>query len=74
MYTQFFHHTVVPTCGQLSSPVNGALSLSSGVSEGSVATYTCDTGFTLTGSATRTCTSDGEWTPAAPVCLTISKC
>ncbi|XP_064388263.1 uncharacterized protein LOC135336419 isoform X3 [Halichondria panicea] len=59
----------VPTCGQLSRPVNGALSLSSGVNEGSVATYTCDTGFTLTGSATRTCTSNGGWTPSAPVCL-----
>ncbi len=69
----FFHRTVVSTCGQLSSPVNGGLSLSSGVNEGSVATYTCDTGFNLTGSATRTCTSDGGWIPAAPVCLRISK-
>ena len=65
--------SIVPTCGQLSGPVNGALSLSSGVSEGSVATYTCNPGFTLTGSVTRTCTSDGGWTPAAPVCLRISK-
>ena len=65
--------STVPTCGQLSGPVNGALSLSSGVSEGSVATYTCNPGFTLTGSVTRTCTSEGGWTPAAPVCLRISK-
>ncbi len=76
LYDWFFHAftlpSTVPTCGQLSRPVNGALSLSSGVSEGSVATYTCDTGFNLTGSTTRTCASGGGWTPAAPVCLTIS--
>ncbi len=65
--------STVPTCGQLSVPVNGALFVYSGISEGSVATYSCNTGFTLTGAATRTCTSDGGWTPAAPVCLRISK-
>ncbi|XP_064388277.1 hepatocyte growth factor receptor-like isoform X2 [Halichondria panicea] len=64
----------IPTCGQLPELVNGALSLSSGVNEGSVATYTCDTGFNLIGSATRTCTSDEGWTPAVPVCLRIIDC
>ena len=39
-----------------------------GTSEGSVATYTCDKGFTMSGSATRTCTGDQTWRPAAPYC------
>ncbi|XP_064388185.1 CUB and sushi domain-containing protein 2-like [Halichondria panicea] len=59
----------VPTCGQLPELVNGDLSLSDNVNEGSVATYTCDTGFNLTGSITRTCTTNGGWTLIAPVCL-----
>ena len=62
-------HSTVPTCGQLPELVNGYLSLSSGVNEGSVATYTCDEGFILTGSITRTCTTNGGWTLIAPVCL-----
>ena len=65
--------STVPTCVQLPELVNGALSLSDGVNEGSVATYICDEGFTLTGSVNRTCTSDGGWTPAASVCLRTSK-
>ncbi len=33
-----------------------------------VATYTCDTGYTLNGVTTRTCGSDGVWSGANPVC------
>ena len=62
-------HSTVPTCGQLPELVNGDLSLSDDVNEGSVATYTCDEGFILTGSITRTCTTNGGWTLIAPVCL-----
>ncbi len=65
--------SAVPTCVQLPELVNGDLSLSDDVNEGSVATYICDEGFTLTGSVNRTCTRDGGWTPTAPICLRISK-
>ncbi len=34
-----------------------------------VATYTCNPGFTLDGGTTRTCGSDGQWNGSAPVCL-----
>ena len=34
-----------------------------------VATYTCDTGFTLDGDTTRTCRSDGMWSGLATLCL-----
>ncbi len=33
-----------------------------------VATYTCDTGYTLNGGTTRTCGSDGVWSGSAPTC------
>ena len=36
-----------------------------------VATYTCDTGYTLNGGTTRTCGSDGVWSGSAPVCQGI---
>ncbi len=37
---------------------------------GTVATYTCDTGYILNGgTTTRTCGSDGVWSGSAPTCL-----
>ena len=55
-------------CGQLINPMNGQVTVS-GTTEGSTATYTCIDGFTLSGSTSRTCSSDGTWRPEAPVCL-----
>ena len=34
----------------------------------SVATYTCNTGYVLTGNAMRTCQADGTWSGLEPVC------
>ena len=55
------------SCGRLDSPENGRVSLS-GVSPGSVATYTCNVGFDLVGVTTRVCLSSGQWSGDAPVC------
>ena len=38
------------------------------VSTGQTAKYTCDAGFTIIGSDTRTCQADGTWSGNAPVC------
>ena len=54
-------------CGQLINPTNGQVTVS-GTIEGSTASYTCNEGFTLSGSTSRTCGSDGAWRPAAPIC------
>ena len=35
----------------------------------SVATYSCNTGYTLTGDATRTCQGDGTWSGIIPLCI-----
>ena len=31
-------------------------------------TYTCDTGYEITGSSTRTCQSDGTWSGSDTMC------
>ena len=60
--------TVSVDCGSLTDPTNGQVNTSSGTTFGSTATYTCDTGYTLSGSQTRTCGANGMWTPSKPLC------
>ena len=64
-------------CPALTPPDNGTVSISSGVnyiSVGSTATYSCDPGYALLGSITRTCEdlhsrdSVGTWTGSMPSC------
>ena len=59
---------IVVDCGPLTNPDNGQVVTSHGTTFGSTATYTCDTGYTLSGSQTRTCGADGVWTLFTPVC------
>ncbi len=60
------------TCPDLTVPANGVISYNMGTTSprpvNTVATYTCVTGYTLTGGSTRTCGSDGVWSGFAPVC------
>ncbi|XP_035690033.1 CUB and sushi domain-containing protein 3-like [Branchiostoma floridae] len=53
-------------CPVLSAPANGGVS--GGNSYGNVATFTCDSGYSLSGSATRTCQADTTWSTASPTC------
>ena len=56
-------------CGPLTDPDNGHVDMSEGITFGSTATYTCDTGYTLSGgSQSRTCGADGTWTLSKPLC------
>ncbi len=41
---------------------------SSGTTFGSTAAYSCDAGYSLTGSTERTCGADGMWSLSEPVC------
>ncbi|MBK7153831.1 MAG: hypothetical protein IPH72_18950 [Sandaracinaceae bacterium] len=64
------------TCGVLSpvSPLN--VGYSDAQDAGSVATYTCGTGYTLQGTPTRTCVDDnsgvGAWSGSEPTCQRIT--
>ena len=54
-------------CQMLSGPTNGSVSYGN-TTYLSVATYTCDTGFTLNGTENRTCQADGAWSDLSPTC------
>ena len=54
-------------CPALSDPENGAVT-TTGTGVGDTATYTCNSGFEISGSDTRTCQSNGEWSGSAPTC------
>ena len=60
-------------CDNVSAPANGEITSCSsgrvGVGyEGDTCSFTCNTGYELTGSDTRTCQSDGSWSGSDDVC------
>jgi len=57
-------------CGALTAPSHGSVTAAS-TTLGATATYACDSGYGLSGSATRTCQSSG-WSGAAPTCVASS--
>ncbi|XP_075552474.1 complement receptor type 2-like isoform X2 [Dermacentor variabilis] len=61
-------HIVV--CGPLDGIANGTVRLL-GTQYGSKAEFTCNEGFKLTGTSTRTCDADGQWSDASPRCEEI---
>ena len=57
------------TCTRLSSPPGGAVTFSSSsLSSGTIATYSCDSGYSLVGSSSRICLSSGSWNGSQPYC------
>ncbi|KAH3716251.1 hypothetical protein DPMN_058970 [Dreissena polymorpha] len=65
---QCFKHFYRSDCGTLSAPKNGEVDLSQGTKYGAKASFACQTGYTLVGLPSPTCTSAGTWSSAAPVC------
>ncbi len=63
---QLFSLIPAPQCPTLPPPLNGRVSASGGT-----ATYTCNTGYTLSGSSTRTCQTNRAWSGTAPTCDTV---
>ena len=66
-------------CDSLLIPANGEITSCSsgrvGVGyEGDTCNFTCDTGYKLTGSDTRTCQSDGSWSGINGVCRRGNVC
>lgn len=54
-------------CEDLSDPANGNVRVTS-TRIGAVATYSCNSGFTLIGKENRVCRPNGEWSGTAPTC------
>jgi hypothetical protein len=59
------------SCQALDNPMNGTVATPA-LTTGSVAEYTCGMGYSIDGSAERTCDSDGNWSGLAPTCSIVS--
>ena len=49
-------------------PISGGRVSYNGTTEGAVATYQCDGGYSLSGHVERVCQSDGNWNGQVPQC------
>ena len=60
------------TCSPLSDPSNGMMNCSlednKVFSYGNICSFTCDTGYELIGSGTRSCQSNGNWSGSVAMC------
>ena len=56
------------TCQELSAPANGMVTVT-GQRSGATATYSCDSGYEVDGSVTRTCQATGMWSGSEPTCV-----
>ena len=59
---------VVINCGSLANPINGRVMID-GTVFNSVATYTCNNGYSLYGDDTRICLGTGFWSGSEPICV-----
>ena len=69
--SMFFFIVVQTTCNPLPQPENGFISAASSNEPspcGDTVEFWCDTCHRLSGSATRTCLSSGEWSGTQPTC------
>jgi len=68
----------VGTCPLLTNLANGVMNCSLGDDEvfsyGDTCSFTCNTGYELTGSDTRTCQSNGSWSGGDILCRTGKCC
>ena len=61
-------YLIVVNCGTLNDPANGRVHHTGGTTLGRTATYSCNIGYNLVGSTTRTCQATGMWSGSAPTC------
>ena len=66
------YYILLVSCPSLDDPSNGVVSCSLGddgvPSYEDTCSFTCDTGYELTGSDTRTCQSNGSWSGSDAMC------
>lgn len=64
---RYLNLNIVSRCPHLSAPFQGHLDTCSDL-PGKTCRFSCDVGYLLTGSVTRTCNSNGTWTGIQPQC------
>ena len=64
--------TISGTCFDLPRLMNGDIAYTAGLADSrpinTIATFTCDNGYTLTGGSVRVCQNDGTWDGITPTC------
>ena len=64
--------TISGPCFDLPPLMNGVIAYDAGLTDSrplnTIATFTCDNGYTLTGGNFRQCLNDGTWSASAPTC------
>jgi len=67
-----FTQTILATCPPLTAPDNGDIDCSlegdGEANPGDTCTFTCDDGYEINDSETRTCQNDGMWNDSEPTC------
>ena len=66
------NNSTAKDCGDSGLPDNGQVTLSSGTTLGSVATFSCNIGYDIIGETMRECGTDGVWTNSVPTCMSES--
>ena len=66
-YDGFLSSNSTETCSTVSSPANGAVSMSQQGST-TMASFTCDVGYSLAGDTSITCLISGTWSSTPPTC------
>jgi len=74
----FVYTCTAVVCQSLTGLSNGIMTCSPGDDEiffyEDVCSLTCNTGYELTGSHTRTCRSDGKWSGSETICRRSKRC
>lgn len=65
--SEIFFYPLAAVCEDLVAPANGNVTLSTNDTV-TTARFLCSTGYTLSGSDSVTCLSDGTWTDDVPMC------
>ena len=68
MHAVFFCLVTCPSLSISNGTLNCTLGGDGVLSFGDTCSFTCATGYELTGSDTRTCQSDGSWSGSVAVC------
>lgn len=58
-------------CEDLDNPLNGEVVVVGNFVFNSIATYSCQSGHKLIGTATRVCQENGQWSAEEPVCRSM---
>ena len=77
-YTKFLQIFSTVTCQALSSPSNGGRTYNKNAVGGrypvdTVVTFTCNSGYSLSGSSTTKCQTSGQWNNNSPTCNRSNK-